>query len=135
MRSLEIIKTQERKMIKMPRMIKVVAIIFAIIFLSSCVSIQNSGYNIESIKRHSKKQIVLIQKELKEQKIMVEVTKRTNEIRDIFDKAEMLYKEGELVKAKELYEKAYKLADDKFITDHVKRVNKELSRQIQKDKK
>jgi hypothetical protein len=122
-------------MINTHRIIQGAMLIFAGIFFAGCASVQNYKYDIDSIRKHSMNQIVLIQKKLKEQKIMAEVTKRTNEMRNIFDKAELLFKEGELVKARELYKKAYKLSNNKFMTDHAELVNKELARQIRKDKK
>lgn len=115
-------------------MIKKMMLVFTLIFFASSVFGQSYKYDIESIKKRSKKQLNLIQRKLKEQRIEEAQAKKAKKIQDIFNQAEELYQQGKLKEAKELYEKAYKLSDDKSMRQYIKRANKAIAKQKRKER-
>jgi hypothetical protein len=110
-------------------MIKSIILFFVICFLTSNVFAENYQYDLEAIKKHAQKQIKVIEKKLEEQKKQEEQVKKAKEIQDLFDKAEFLYQQGEVNKAKALYEQVYKLSKDSSIIEYIKRTNKVIARQ------
>jgi hypothetical protein len=110
-------------------MIKSIILFFVICFLTSNVFAENYQYDLESIKKHAQKQIKVIEKKLEEQKKQEEQAEKAKEIQDLFDKAEFLYQQGEVNKAKALYEQVYKLSKDSSIIEYIKRTNKVIARQ------
>jgi len=110
-------------------MTKKMMLISAVLFFSTSVFAQSYKYDLKAIKKRSKKQIGIIQEKLKEQREQKRQDEKAAEIDAIFNQAEDLYQKGDFKKAKELYEKAYKLSDDKSMRGYIVRANKEIAKQ------
>lgn len=102
--------------------------ISAAVIFSISVFGQGYKYNLEQIKRNSKRRIELIGEKLEEIEKQKEQAKKAQEIKEIFNRAEKLYEEGKLKEAKEFYERAYKMSSDDAMQSYIRRANKAIAR-------